>query len=399
MQLSCIKEETEMKNDQMKEQEIMVRESLKRIKNKIMVMSGKGGVGKSTIAVCLAIDLSTRGYKTGILDVDIHGPNVPRMLGISGHLNITPGQLIIPKTITRNLSAVSIEYLLANKDQAVIWRGPLKHTAIAQFIGQVAWGDLDYLVIDSPPGTGDEPLSVAQLIPDAKGVIVTQPQEISLADVRKCITFCRQVEMEAIGIIENMSGIICPHCGRKFYIFKSGGGERVALIAGIPFLGALNFDPAVVDAADEGRLLIYMSDEKMPYNQDFGKITDKVIERIEETRVEPVSIDEIRKSKWIKIAIPLLKEEVAPLFKADRIALFQVKDGDINYLDSIKQEGHISPSDIKRLPQVNLVIVKDINDKAKYVLNRDRIGVLSNAPDLPPEKLVKEFLAGHLHGS
>ena len=384
-----------MKGQDIKEQEIMVRESLKKIKNKIMVMSGKGGVGKSTVAVCLAIDLSGRGYKTGILDVDIHGPSVPRMLGISGFLDVSPSQLLIPKTITVNLSAVSIEYLLADKDQAVIWRGPLKHSAIAQFIGKVAWGELDYLIIDSPPGTGDEPLSVAQLIPDAKGIIVTQPQEISLADVRKCITFCRQIEMEPIGIIENMSGIICPHCGKKFYIFKSGGGERTASATGIPFLGTLSFDPAVVEATDEGRLLIYMSDEKRPYNQDFKKITDNVIKRIEETKVEPVSLEEIRKSKWIKIAVPLSKEKVAPLYDADRIVIYEVVNGDVRYLNTVKQEGHIMPSDIKNF-QVNLIIVKDIKDKARYVLNRDRIGVVSNVPDLPPEKLIKEFLAGGL---
>ena len=380
---------------QMKEQEMMVREALKKIKNKVMILSGKGGVGKSTVSVCLATDLANRGYKTGILDVDLHGPSVPRMLGISGLLDIDSEKHLIPKTVMKNLSVVSIEYLLADKNQAVIWRGPLKHSAIAQFIGQVAWGELDYLVIDSPPGTGDEPLSIAQLIPDAKGVIVTQPQEISLADVRKCITFCKHVEMEPIGIIENMSGIICPYCGKKFHIFKSGGGEKIALITGLPFLGTLNFDPDLVDAADKGKLVSYMSDEKRPYNQDFKKITDNVIKRIEETKVEPVSLEEIRKSKWIKIAVPLSKEKVAPLYDADRIVIYEVVNGDVRYLNTVKQEGHIMPSDIKNF-QVNLIIVKDIKDKARYVLNRDRIGVVSNVPDLPPEKLIKEFLAGGL---
>jgi len=201
--------------------------------------------------------------------------------------------------------------------------------------------------------------------------------------------------MEPIGIIENMSGIICPHCGKKFYIFKSGGGERTASATGIPFLGTLSFDPAVVEATDEGRLLIYMSDEKRPYNQDFKKITDNVIKRIEETKVEPVSLEEIRKSKWIKIAVPLSKEKVAPLYDADRIVIYEVVNGDVRYLNTVKQEGHIMPSDIKNF-QVNLIIVKDIKDKARYVLNRDRIGVVSNVPDLPPEKLIKEFLAGGL---
>jgi len=385
---------------QMKEQEMMVREALKKIKNKVMILSGKGGVGKSTVSVCLATDLANRGYKTGILDVDLHGPSVPRMLGISGLLDIDSEKHLIPKTVMKNLSVVSIEYLLADKDQAVIWRGPLKHSAIAQFIGQVAWGELDYLVIDSPPGTGDEPLSVAQLIPDAKGVIVTQPQEISLADVRKCITFCKHVEMEPIGIIENMSGIICPHCGKKFHIFKSGGGEKIALITGLPFLGTLNFDPDLVDAADKGKLVSYISDEKRPYNQDFKKITDNVIKRVEETRVEPISVEEIRRRRWIRVAIPLFKDKVAPILpQADEIAVFHVIEGRIEESARLRPEGKhtITPADISQL-KVNLVILKDIKEKAKYVFNRYKIGVVSNAPDLPPEKLIEEFLAGRLGG-
>ena len=389
-----------MEMGQMKEQEMMVREALKKIKNKVMILSGKGGVGKSTVSVCLATDLANRGYKTGILDVDLHGPSVPRMLGISGLLDIDSEKHLIPKTVMKNLSVVSIEYLLADKNQAVIWRGPLKHSAIAQFIGQVAWGELDYLVIDSPPGTGDEPLSIAQLIPDAKGVIVTQPQEISLADVRKCITFCKHVEMEPIGIIENMSGIICPHCGKKFHIFKSGGGEKIALITGLPFLGTLNFDPDLVDAADKGKLVSYMSDEKRPYNQDFKKITDNVIKRVEETRVEPISVEEIRRRRWIRVAIPLFKDKVAPILpQADEIAVFHVIEGRIEESARLRPEGKhtITPADISQL-KVNLVILKDIKEKAKYVFNRYKIGVVSNAPDLPPEKLIEEFLAGRLGG-
>ncbi len=393
-------EKKQSEKDQMKEQEIMVRQSLSKIKNKIMILSGKGGVGKSTVAICLAINLSRRGYKTGILDVDLHGPSVPRMLGISGVFDINPAQFIIPKAITENLSAVSIEYLLKDKNQAVIWRGPLKHSAIAQFIGQVAWGNLDYLVIDSPPGTGDEPISVAQLIPDAKAVIVTQPQDISLADIRKAITFCKQVEMEAIGIIENMSGLICPYCGKKIYIFKSGGGEKTALITGIPFLGTLGFDLDLVNVADEGKVVTYMSDEKSPYNQNFKKITDNVIKRIEETMVEPISIEEMRKRRWTRIAIPLFKDKIAPILpQADEIAVFNVVEGKIEESARIKPEGKhtISPADIKVL-KVNLVIAKDIKEKTKYVFNKYKIGVVSNAPELAPEKLVEEFLAGHLGG-
>jgi ATP-binding protein involved in chromosome partitioning len=228
------------------------KRSLTRIKNKLMIMSGKGGVGKSSVSVNLAIALSERGFKVGLMDVDIHGPDIPRMLGLTGMLAGNAEKKLDPMRYSDRLSAVSIESLMPNKDDAVIWRGPVKHGAIRQFIGEVAWGDLDYLIIDSPPGTGDEPLTVAQLIKDAKAVIVTTPQEIALADVRKSINFCRTVNMEILGLIENMSGFTCPHCGQAVEIFGSGGGGRTALLSGIRLLGQIPFDPHLVQCADAG---------------------------------------------------------------------------------------------------------------------------------------------------
>ena len=231
----------------------LARRSLTRIKNKIMIMSGKGGVGKSSVAVNLAIALSEKGLKVGLMDVDIHGPDIPRMLGLSGMLAANPDQKKLdPMRYSDSLSAVSIEALMPNKDDAVIWRGPVKHGAIRQFIGEVAWGDLDYLIIDSPPGTGDEPLTVAQLIKDARAVIVTTPQEVALADVRKSINFCKTVKMEILGLVENMSGFICPHCGKPVEIFGSGGGERTAALAGLKLLGKIPFDPNLVTCGDAG---------------------------------------------------------------------------------------------------------------------------------------------------
>jgi len=232
--------------------DMLTRQSLKKIKNKFVVMSGKGGVGKTSVSVNLSIALANKGFKVGLMDVDIHGPDVPRMLGLEGILDINENQKLKPKRYSENLVAVSIESLMPNKDDAVIWRGPIKHSAIQQFIGDVEWGDLDYLIIDSPPGTGDEPLTVAQLIEDAQAIIVTTPQEVALADIRKSISFCRTVKMEIFGLIENMSGFECPHCGEMVDLFGMGGGEKTANTAGIPFLGRIPFDPNVVVCGDSG---------------------------------------------------------------------------------------------------------------------------------------------------
>ncbi len=234
------------------EKEAAVKNVLDKIKNKIIVMSGKGGVGKTSISVNLAIALANSGHKVGIMDVDLHGPDVPRMLGLEGMPELNSNNKLNPMKYSQNLSAISIESFTPGKDDAIIWRGPLKYAAIRQFIGDVDWGELDFLVIDSPPGTGDEPLTVAQIIADAKAVIVTTPQEVALADVRKSINFCKTVKMEIFGLIENMSGLSCPHCGEMIDLFGSGGGERTAREAGIRFLGSIPFDPKVVACGDSG---------------------------------------------------------------------------------------------------------------------------------------------------
>ncbi len=230
-----------------------VQASLNRIKHKLVIMSGKGGVGKTSTSVNLAIALARRGYKVGLLDVDLHGPDVPRVLGLTAMLGLSANQKLDPLHFNANLKVVSIESLMASKDDAVIWRGPMKYSAIRQFISDVDWGELDFLLIDSPPGTGDEPLTVAQTIPDAKALIVTTPQEVSLADVRKSISFCHTLKMEIFGLVENMSGFICPHCNEKVDIFGTGGGEKTAQDARIDFLGSIPLDPQVVTCGDSGK--------------------------------------------------------------------------------------------------------------------------------------------------
>ena len=229
-----------------------VKRTLDRVKHKFIIMSGKGGVGKTSTTVNLSLTLASMGHQVGIMDVDLHGPDVPRMLGLSGMLDMGANQKLNPMRYSKNLSAVSIESLTPTKDEAIIWRGPVKYAAIQQFIGDVAWGDLDFLLIDAPPGTGDEPLTVAQTIPDAKAIIVTPPQEVSLADVRKSINFCKTVKMEIYGLIENMSGFVCPHCQAAIDLFGSGGGEKTAAATGISFLGKIPFDQKMVECGDAG---------------------------------------------------------------------------------------------------------------------------------------------------
>jgi ATP-binding protein involved in chromosome partitioning len=257
------------------EAEIKARERLEQIRHKLLVMSGKGGVGKSTVAIYLALGLARRGYKVGLLDVDLHGPDIARMLGLKGRLHMGPEGGIQPQSARDKLKVVSIEGLLADRDAPVIWRGPMKHKAIRQFLGEVEWGRLDYLIIDSPPGTGDEPMSVAQVVADARAVIVTTPQEVALADVRKAINFCRHVNLAVLGLVENMSGLICPHCGGEIHLFRQGGGQRTAAAKGIPFLGSLPFDLRVMEGGDLG-LPLAESPDSSPFSRALTSLLDAV---------------------------------------------------------------------------------------------------------------------------
>ena len=269
----------EQKKDAPAEQKAKVDWSLQKIKNKFIVMSGKGGVGKTSTSVNLSIILANKGFKVGIMDVDLHGPDIPRMLGFGGILNLSQNQKLNPASVSRNLKAVSIESLMPGKDDAIIWRGPLKYSAIQQFVGDVEWGELDFLIIDSPPGTGDEPLTVAQTISDAKAIIVTTPQEISLADVRKSINFCKAVKMPIFGIIENMSGFACPHCGEMIDLFGTGGGEKTALEFGLTFLGRIPFDPNMVACGDSG-ICYQEAHPDSRVTQAFDEIAEKMAELV-----------------------------------------------------------------------------------------------------------------------
>ncbi len=265
---------TSKKENVQSDQDVLLEKSLQKIKNKLIVMSGKGGVGKTSVSVNLSIALANKGYKVGIMDVDLHGPDVPRMLGLEGMLSLNQNQKLTPMKYSENLGAVSVESLTQNKDDAIIWRGPIKHSAIRQFVADVEWGELDFLIIDAPPGTGDEPLSVVQTIPDAGAIIVTTPQEVALADIRKSINFCKTVKMEIFGLIENMSGFTCPNCGEKIDLFGTGGGERTADAMGVTFLGKIPFDLNVVSCGDTG-VSFQEKYKDSPVTKAFADIAEK----------------------------------------------------------------------------------------------------------------------------
>lgn len=236
--------------------DVALAERLGCIRNTVLVLSGKGGVGKSTLAVNLARLLADGGVKTGLLDVDFHGPSVPVLLGLQGQRAASTADGLLPVEVD-GLKVMSISFLLEDRDAAVIWRGPMKMGVIKQLLGQVEWGDLDALVIDVPPGTGDAPLSVCQLVGAATGaLVVTTPQEVAVADVRRSISFCRQLGLPILGVVENMSGYTCPACGETTEVFRAGGGESMATEQGEPFLGRIPLDPTIVAGGDAGEAYV-----------------------------------------------------------------------------------------------------------------------------------------------
>jgi len=279
-QESLVKDEqhNEFSRQALDEQQKTLRVRMNKVKHKIAVISGKGGVGKTMVTVNLAIAFAKHGNpgKIGILDADIHGPCVPKMLGIKGQtLQVGPPGAF-PATGPLGIKVVSMDFLLPNQEAPVIWRGPLKMTAIRQFLSDIVWGELELLLIDLPPGTGDEPLSVMQLLPEMDGVvIVTIPSEVSQDVVKKAVTFARQLNIPVIGIIENMSGFICPNCGAQTNIFKVGGGEKISNDLVVPFLGRIPIDPKICEDSDKGVPFIIEYSES-PATKAFMEIVGKI---------------------------------------------------------------------------------------------------------------------------
>ncbi len=260
-------------------EELMLQGRMDEIGCKLLVLSGKGGVGKSTVATNLAAALAASGKRVGLLDIDVHGPSVPTLTGLEGRHVAVDGEEFIPVELNGNLSVMSIGFLLSSGKDPVIWRGPRKYHLIRQFLKDVRWGKLDYLVVDSPPGTGDEPLAVAQLVGSPAGaVIVTTPQDVAIADVRRCVTFCEALSLPVLGIVENMSGLICPKCGEMINLFKKGGGLRLAMEMEVPFLGQIPIDTEVVAAGDSGRALLSERSDS-PAAAAFAEVVKAILSR------------------------------------------------------------------------------------------------------------------------
>ena len=394
--------------DQHQQQDVEIKERLRHIKNKILVMSGKGGVGKSSVAAYLSVALAKRGYRVGLMDVDLHGPSIPRMLGLKG--NIGPGiseGKAHPIRYIPNMEVISIEPLMGeNKDSATIWRGPLKIGVIRQFIADIDWSDLDYMIIDSPPGTGDEPLTIAQTIPDAKSVIVTTPQEISLADVRKSINFCRQVHMEILGIVENMSGLKCPHCGEMIDIFKTQGGMLTAKKEGLRLLGTLPLEPEVVSNGDIGSMSL-LDDDKLLITQEFNKIVDAII-KVTETSTDAILQTQEKKGSPIReggsingkvLAVPVTGGKLSAHFGyCEQFAFIETHDGNIVKTEMRNSPGH-EPG---VLPQwlyeqgADVIIVGGMGERAQELLRKKGIEVIIGAPMDFPESLANQYLSDTL---
>jgi len=401
---SATNQRSDEKLEQYLEREAL-RERLCNIKHKIIILSGKGGVGKSTVAVNLAMSLSLAGRKVGLLDIDIHGPSIPRLLNMESVKINAMGNLLIPAYSENHIKVMSIGLLLGEGDQAVIWRGPMKMKIIKQFLKDVEWGELDYLIIDSPPGTGDEPLSICQLIEDADGaIIVTTPQELSLIDVRRSITFCRKLNLSVLGVIENMSGFVCPHCSNVVDIFKKGGGEVMAHEMSVPFLGSIPIDSDIVEACDAGQPYIshYSSSETA---KSFAKITRPIIEldtlkqKDQKEKIEEKM--EKKDGEYTRIAIPLAEGKLAQHFgHCEKFVLCDVDKEKKEIVNTtmvsppMHQPGMLPPWLAQQGVQV--IITGGMGNRALSLFNEQQIEVVIGAPSEEPTRVVTNYLDGNL---
>jgi Mrp family chromosome partitioning ATPase/predicted Fe-Mo cluster-binding NifX family protein len=380
-------------------QQEAVQRRMSEIDRKLLVLSGKGGVGKSTVAVNLAVALAEAGHKVGLLDVDLHGPSIPRMLGLGGRqLALTEAEEIEPAPVGENLKVVSIAFLLRSDQDAVIWRGPRKFHLIRQFLSEVAWGKLDWLVIDSPPGTGDEPLAVAQMAGQGgSAVIVTTPQDVAVDDVRRCVGFCRHLSLPVAGIVENMSGLVCPHCGHELAPFKAGGGERLAAETGVPMLGRVPLDPGVVACGDSGEPFAAKEPDS-PASRAFADIV-RAISRAEGDEADSEKPHE--EKQRVKIAIPTMNGRLSGHFgRCDKFALVEVADDGKEILDT--QMFDPPPHEPGALPRwltehgADVVIAAGMGRRAQGLLAEAGIRFVIGAPEQSVEDLVSAYLAGTL---
>lgn len=399
-------------------EDVLLQNKLDKIRHTFIVLSGKGGVGKSTVAVNLALSLSLRGMWTGILDVDIHGPSVPKLLGLTGMRVGVSGEEIIPFELYGHIKVVSMGLLISGNEQAVIWRGPLKASVIRQFVQNVAWGELDALIVDCPPGTGDEPLSIAQLVgKKASAIIVTTPQLVATIDVEKCITFCRQLELPIAGIIENMSGFVCPHCGKEVDIFSSGGGQNLAMAYNIPFLGSIPLDPDIVKSGDAEQPYIYLY-SKTKTAQRFDEIVDRIVSSKEiwksDTEVKandisnsaPIDVktkddnQEKGGNGFMRFAVPTYQGKLCAHF--GHCEAFAIIDTDNNGNIIKEVFENPPPHEPGVLPRwlsekgVNCVIAGGMGSRAQQLFAQQGVKVVTGAQGEYPRDVVEQYLKGTL---
>jgi len=376
-------------------------ERMDKISHIIMILSGKGGVGKSTVAVNLALSLALEGKRVGILDLDFHGPSIPKLLRLEGKSLKMEDNQIIPVEFAYGIQVMSMGFLLPNENAAVIWRGPIKMGAIKQLLSEVRWGQLDYLIIDFPPGTGDEALSAAQLLPESDGaVIVTTPQDLSLTDVRKSIDFCRQVKVPIIGVIENMSGLVCPHCQTVIDVFKRGGGEVMAKDLNVPFLCRIPLEPLIVEASDQGRPFIYHYGETEAA-KSFAKAVEPLLHlkdnhKDKDMKTKPATTSK-ESANTVKIAVPIENGRLCNHF--GHCETFALMDVDRDKKSIIRREDiPAPPHEPGLLPRwlqekgVNTIIAGGMGSRALGLFSERGIQVIVGAAPGDPETIVRNYL-------
>ena len=369
--------------------------TLDGIRETIIVLSGKGGVGKSTVAVNTAVGLAAEGYKVGLLDVDIHGPSIPTMLGIHNARLDSVGEKLLPLAVA-GMHVVSIGLLLESKDDALIWRGPMKAGVIKQFLADVEWGPLDYLVVDCPPGTGDEPLSIIQLLPERRhALVVTTPQEVAAADVRKSLNFCAKLQLPVIGVVENMSGFVCPHCQTVTEIFRSGGGERMAADFKVPFLGKLPIDPGVASSGDEGKPFVYHNSDSAAARA-FQTVLRPILDLLTEIQ-RSGNVHQKKETSMKRFAIPTASGRLCSHFgHCEAFAIIEADPesktiGTRNDVVPPPHEPGVLPKWLGE-QGVNVIIAGGMGQRAQELFTAQGIAVCVGAPADEPEALVAAWL-------
>ncbi len=390
--------------DQMMEQ-MALEQNVKRFKHTILVLSGKGGVGKSTVSANLAMSLASSGHTVGLLDVDFHGPSIPKMMGLEHSRPEMVGDKLIPLTVGENLKVMSLGFLVDTED-AVIWRGPMKMGALQQLLRDVEWGELDYMIFDCPPGTGDEPLSIVQLIPNATGaVVVTTPQDVSTSDVVRSLKFCEKVNLPVLGVVENMSGYTDPETGKTLNLFGFGGGEKMAKAHGVPFLGRIPIEPQIVEACDAGQPFVYHYGQSATA-RNFENVAERTLDQVTFMDAAKEKARSARAEKPANIrryAVPVENGVLTDHFgHAESFAIldYDMETGTIVKMTNKRppSEGNGAYSQFLEEQATDIVIARGIGGGTRDNLSGRGIELIMGAEIAKPSELVKAHVAGTLNG-